>query len=97
MELQRIAATELFDVLREEVGQIIFNGFPTGVMCCRPWSMAARFRQRPGWKASSARNLAIERFAASSVFSGRPARDFAVGVGGQETRILSGIWRLVDG
>ena len=46
--------------------------------------MAARLRQRPT-EGDLGRNLAIERFAASSVFSGRSARDFAVGVGGQES------------
>jgi hypothetical protein len=47
-----------------------------------PWRPVSGNVRREG---DLGRNLAIERFAASSVFSGRSARDFAVGVGGQQS------------
>lgn len=56
-----------------------------------PWRPVSGNVRREG---DLGRNLAIERFAASSVFSGRSARDFAVEL---EDKNPFGIWRLVDG
>ena len=85
---------ELVDVLREKVGRLIFNGFPTGVEVCPSMQHGGPYPATTDSRTTSVGTAAIERFVRPVCYQNFPDDALPPELQNSNPR---GIWRLIDG
>jgi len=85
---------ELVDVLRERVGRLIFNGFPTGVEVCPSMQHGGPYPATTDSRTTSVGTAAIERFVRPICYQNFPKEALPPELQDSNPR---GIWRLIDG
>jgi len=85
---------DLLDILRNRVGRLIFNGFPTGVEVCHAMVHGGPFPATSDARSTSVGTRAILRFVRPVCYQAFP--DSALPDELKDSNPL-GIWRLVDG
>ncbi len=85
---------ELVRVVREKVGRLIFNGFPTGVEVCHAMQHGGPYPATTDSKQTSVGTAAVFRFLRPVCYQDWPEAALPVELRDENER---GIWRLVDG
>lgn len=85
---------ELIEILRDKVGRLIFNGFPTGVEVCPSTQHGGPYPATTDARYTSVGTAAILRFARPVCFQNFPLEALPTELQNRNTR---NIWRLVDG
>ncbi len=85
---------DLIDILRQKVGRLIFNGFPTGVEVCPSMQHGGPYPATTDSRTTSVGTAAIERFVRPVCFQDFPGSALPPEL--QDENPL-GIWRLIDG
>jgi 2,5-dioxopentanoate dehydrogenase len=84
----------LVAILRQKVGRLLFNGFPTGVEVCPSMHHGGPCPATTDVHFTSVGTAAIKRFARPICFQNFPDEALPVELKNKNTR---GIWRLIDG
>ena len=84
---------ELVEILRQKVGRLIFNGFPTGVEVSPAMQHGGPYPATTDARTTSVGTAAIERFARPICYQGFPQEALPPELQDGNPR---GIWRLVD-
>ncbi len=87
-------ARRVYDVLRERVGRLIWNGFPTGVEVCHAMQHGGPYPATTAPHTTSVGMTAIKRFMRPVAYQGLP--DALLPDALKDHNPL-GIWRIVDG
>jgi len=85
---------DLIDLLREKVGRLIFNGFPTGVEVSPAMQHGGPYPATTDCRTTSVGTAAIERFVRPICFQNFPKAVLPPELHDKNPR---GIWRLVNG
>jgi alpha-ketoglutaric semialdehyde dehydrogenase len=85
---------ELLQVLKDKVGRIVFNGYPTGVEVCHAMVHGGPYPASTDSRSTSVGSQAIFRFARPVCYQDFP--DSALPAELQDSNPL-GIWRMADG
>jgi NADP-dependent aldehyde dehydrogenase len=85
---------ELVAILRDKVGRLVLNAFPTGVEVCPSMQHGGPYPATTDPRSTSVGTAAILRFARPVAYQGFPDALLPEELRGQNPR---GIWRLVDG
>ncbi|HSZ58789.1 MAG TPA: aldehyde dehydrogenase (NADP(+)) [Tepidisphaeraceae bacterium] len=85
--------SDLIDILQQQVGRLIFNGFPTGVEVCPSMQHGGPYPATTDSRTTSVGTAAIERFARPVAFQNFPQQSLPPELRDDNPR---GIWRLVD-
>jgi len=91
-DLQEYA--ELIEILRNKVGRIVFNGYPTGVEVCHSMVHGGPYPASSDGRSTSVGTAAIFRFARPVCYQDCPDRLLPDALKNENSL---GIWRLVDG
>jgi alpha-ketoglutaric semialdehyde dehydrogenase len=86
--------SELVQLLKDKVGRIVFNGYPTGVEVCHAMVHGGTYPASTDSRTTSVGTQAIFRFARPVCYQDFP--DSSLPVELKNTNSL-GIWRIVDG
>ena len=87
-------SAELIRTLRDRVGRLVFNGFPTGVEVCQSMHHGGPYPATTDSRGTSVGTAAISRFARPLCYQDAPAAVLPSELMDDNPR---GIWRLVDG
>ncbi|MGH9464308.1 MAG: aldehyde dehydrogenase (NADP(+)), partial [Thermoanaerobaculia bacterium] len=85
---------DLVSVLRDKVGRLIFNGYPTGVEVCHAMQHGGPYPATTDSRSTSVGSAAISRFARPVCWQDFPDSSLPPELQSANPR---GIWRLVDG
>jgi NADP-dependent aldehyde dehydrogenase len=85
---------ELLELLRQKVGRLVINGFPTGVEVCASMQHGGPYPATTDSRTTSVGTDAIKRFVRPVAFQGFPDPLLPVELQNGNARE---IWRLVDG
>ena len=85
---------DLVEILKQRVGRLIFNGFPTGVEVCPSMQHGGPYPATTDSRTTSVGTAAIERFARPIAFQNFPQEALPLELRDENPRR---IWRLVDG
>ena len=91
-DLQEFA--ELIEILKNKVGRIVFNGYPTGVEVCHAMIHGGPYPASTDGRSTSVGTAAILRFARPVCFQDAPSAALPDELKNENPL---GIWRLVDG
>jgi alpha-ketoglutaric semialdehyde dehydrogenase len=86
--------SDLLQILRDKVGRIVFNGYPTGVEVCHAMVHGGPYPASTASRTSSVGSLAILRFARPVCYQDFPDSSLPVELKNSNP---SQIWRMVDG
>jgi NADP-dependent aldehyde dehydrogenase len=84
---------DLISLLRNKVGRLIYNGFPTGVEVCAAMQHGGPYPATTDARSTSVGAAAIKRFARPVCFQNFPQEALPVELQDQNQR---GIWRMID-
>jgi NADP-dependent aldehyde dehydrogenase len=86
--------SELLQILRDKVGRIVFNGYPTGVEVCHAMVHGGPYPASTDSRTTSVGSLAIFRFTRPVCYQDLP--DSSLPAELKNSNPLE-IWRMVDG
>jgi alpha-ketoglutaric semialdehyde dehydrogenase len=86
--------SELIEILKNKVGRIVFNGYPTGVEVCHAMIHGGPYPASTDGRSTSVGSAAILRFARPVCFQDAPNAPLPEELKNENPL---GIWRMVDG
>jgi alpha-ketoglutaric semialdehyde dehydrogenase len=85
---------DLVEIVKQRVGRLIFNGFPTGVEVCPSMQHGGPYPATTDSRTTSVGTAAIERFVRPVAFQNFPQKAMPTELRDENPRQ---IWRLIDG